>query len=210
MIHIYHSKSNGGKSITMLMDAIRKNDKKIAIITHELRSHYVLKRLMILADYFGKSIEDVKCTVFDGVCSDELGLIKKIEDLKNEFDIIIVQGFYVSIRSESNGFFQQAKEFINIIHSNLFSEEKSKCEEVWIDFNSYNSFTTSSGSIIKSSDLIYGDDMKDKVSVKKYSYREYRPSIIDTDAYLNIIDFDERTIESHDMGKIFKKENQFN
>lgn len=211
MIQIYHSKAGGGKSMTMLMDAIRNTNKKIAIITYELGAHNVLKRLKILADYLGKNPEDVNCTVFDGVNSTDFNLIKKIESLKNEFDIIIVEGFYVSLpRSKEKFISQLMKEYINDIYSSLFSKEKSKCEELWVDLNSYNSPVDCPGTITKALGFMGCDEMKDKVSIKKYSYREFYPIIDGNKQYLNIIDFNEKTIESHDMSKIFKTENQFN
>lgn len=207
-IQVYASPAGGGKSATMLIDAVRTKGQKIAFISMELRANLILKRISSIAKYFKIEDEDIDITVFNGALNPQYDLVGKLEGMKNKYDIIVVDGFdaYPTIVEGENlkitGYPLEDKvAFVNRVWFALFADKyffkkETKCHSIWISTNTYRSVENNPASIKFSSSL------SDKLEVKKISQKKYDE--IKEISFVEAIDFDKRIIEQYNLSEIFK------
>jgi hypothetical protein len=207
MIKAYSSKAGGGKSITMLLDVAKERNKKIAFICLEVPVHNTLKKLDSILNYCEIIQSNINVRFFDGSLGGGYDLIKKLDDLKDDYDIICIDGFdsyrlpkepdlMVSIAPREN---LVRSVWSSVFANGYFFKRPSRCKEVWVTVNVYNTFGDIGGSKIAYNGISESAFDK-KAVIKKYS-RIDRNNLND-ETILEVTDFDNRTIENYNLSDI--------
>lgn len=204
MIKAYSSKAGGGKSITMLLDVAKEKNKKIAFICLEVPVHHMIKKLDSILKYCEINRSDVNARFFDGSLSGGYDLIKRLGSLKDDYDIICIDGFDGYRLPKETDFIQSKANLINgvwtsIFVNGFFFKKHSRCKEVWVTVNTYNTFGDIGGSKVEYNGISESYFNK-KAIIKKYS-RIDRNNLND-ETILEVTDFDNRTIENYNLSDI--------
>jgi len=208
-IKVYASPAGAGKSATLLIDAVKTQGQKIAFISLEMGASTILKRIDSIVEFFKFEKSDIDITVFSGIPNPQYDLVGKLEEMKNKYDIIVVDGYdtYPTIVEGEN---------INHIHSPLenkiaftdrvwaalfadkvFFKKQTKCHSLWISVNTYRALDNNSSRQIK-----FPTSLSSKLELKKYSNRKYDD--LSKITYTEVIDFDNRRIDQYNLSEIFK------
>jgi len=215
-IQVYASPAGGGKSATLLIDAVRTKKEKIAFISIEMDAFTILNRINSIAEFFKIENEDVNITVFSASASPQYDLIGKLEQMKNKYDIIIIDGYdaYPTIVEGENLHnsefpFEHKIAFTNIVWDTLFADKyffkkETRCHSLWISANTYRTLSNSGARTIKfpTTTTFANISLKNKIELKKYSHRKYDD--LSKVTYTEVIDFDNRRIEQYNLSEIFK------
>lgn len=206
-IQVYASPVGGGKSATILIDAVKTTGQKIAFISLEMGAHHVLNRMRSIARHFKIEDEDIDITVFNGSLNPQYDLVGKLEEMKNKYDIIVVDGYdaYPTIVEGENLIYKYPLEdkiaFTDRVWAALFADKvffknKTKCHSLWISLNTQRIVGNSSMQVK------FPTSLSDKLELKKYSSRKFDD--LSKITYTEVIDFDNRRIDQYYLSEIFK------
>ena len=218
MIKVYTSKVGGGKSLTMLMDvaltgsSMREKDKKIAFISMEVTTNHLIRRLGKIANFFKIDRKNIKVTFFQGIPSSDYNLFERLDSLKNDYDLICIDGFDSYPVDGDTNISEAKAEFVRKVYAHLFFDgylfkKPTRCKELWVTSNSYTHVGFFGNSLKPSAFNDEYSELRNKYVVKKHASRKFDgPANIENDPKVNleVVDFEKRTIEIFDIGEILK------
>lgn len=205
-VNIYTSKAGQGKSVIMIIDAVKlaSEGKKVAYITGEMTDRFIIKRMNHIAKYFnlkGK-ISKNNLVVFSIPFGQDKVTFDKIENIKKDFDVLFLDPFEAILSFEHSGqnpLFNQVREaFSKLI--NILDSEDSVLKNIYTTLSCYNSAVYLDNNIFfRGSQNLIGE-MKDRVVLKKYISRNssgYNSSIV-------ACDFENKSIQEYNLTEIMK------
>jgi len=209
-IKVYASPAGGGKSVTLLIDAVKSVGQKIAFISIEMRASVVLNRIDNIVKFFKIEKSDIDITVLAGTPNPQYDLVGKLADMKNKYDIIIVDGFdiYPTIVEGENVFEDESPlgrkiTFTDNVWNTLFSDKyffqkQTKCHSLWISTHTHKDLANNNNA----TQIKFPASLSDKLELKKFSQRKHDE--ITKKSCMEVVDFDNRRIEQYNLSEIFK------
>jgi len=193
----------------LLIDAVKTRGQKIAFISMEMGAHHILNRMRSIAKYFKIEDEDIDITVFNGVLNPQYDLVGKLEEMKNKYDIIVVDGYdaYPTIVEGENVIYTESplenkiaftdRVWAALFADKVFFKKQTKCHSLWISINTYRALGNNSSIQIK-----FPTSLSNKIELKKYSNRKFDD--LSKITYTEVVDFDNRRIDQYNLSEIFK------
>jgi hypothetical protein len=200
-INLYSSKSGGGKSISMMIEAVKlaSDGKRVAFITAELSDRFVVKRMNNIANYLGVKnlISRNTLIVFQVPFDNQELLFSKLDSLKEDFDFIFIDPFETCVSRYNQPSLLKArqdafKKLVNVLCSDNF-----KAESIYSTVSCY---TKSNGENVYVGSENLPEELKDKVKLKVFSSKIN----LAENSVITICDYDDRAVKEYNLTEIFK------